>query len=819
MADYPISNVPRRVQYVNTGVGPYLFNFEILVQTDIAVYRGDTLLTLTTDYTVTINANGTGSVTLTTAGTGNITIVGARAIQRTSDYTTNGDLFASTLNTDLDSQTIYSQQLAENLDRTIKIPITDASTLNMQLPSAATRGNKIFGFTASGQPTVSTTTVAQLDAAVSSFVNTTGNNASSILYNPTGTGAVQTTVQAKLRESVSVKDFGAVGDGVADDTLAIQAACNTANDVFFPAGTYLVSELDIPSDTCLYGVKNKKSIIKRKNNGATNAFITVVNKSNVSFKYLQIDGNKANQTNAAHNIAIVGSEQIVVEHCLIKNAKIISGGYGAGIAFSDGTNDTEVEQSRVAFNTIENCDGAGIYINKDSYISINDNLFKSNTDGIVTINFVFPPVQFVQNYFTITNNRCLFNTNVGIRFVGFYTGGTSGAPIQGPLEPPQRGVVIANNICKSNGQYGIAYQGFGAAITGNHVEDNGTTGEDGGILVNAWGASVVGNVVYNNSFFGIDAGGCLSTLVNSNIVSYQGNTSGLGSIGINIGGTIDCQVVGNILENNGGSSATAIYASGWEFGGGTYFDQLGAHLLIANNQIKSTASGSFGIYVNNGFNSVTLVGNQVRNSGANNAYILRGGSNEFQVSANNNIDWTNGSLLPSVASASTLVIPDVGDDFAVTGTTGITKILTNSASVFDGKVRFVQITNNGTGYDPASPPSVTFSAPPSGTTATGTALVSNSGKVIGVEITNAGSGYTSAPTVTFGSGSAAGTARIGCDNFTGRLITLRFTGGALTVTQGNNLIIDGNFTSGAGGTSILTLRGAFNNWYEISRRA
>ena len=39
MADYAISNVPRRVVYANSGVGPYAFTFEILSQTDSAVYR------------------------------------------------------------------------------------------------------------------------------------------------------------------------------------------------------------------------------------------------------------------------------------------------------------------------------------------------------------------------------------------------------------------------------------------------------------------------------------------------------------------------------------------------------------------------------------------------------------------------------------------------------------------------------------------------------------------------------------------------------------------------------------------------------------
>jgi len=45
-------------------------------------------------------------------------------------------------------------------------------------------------------------------------------------------------LNTKVSEIISVKDFGAVGDGVADDTTAIQAAVNNGKTVFFPSGTY-----------------------------------------------------------------------------------------------------------------------------------------------------------------------------------------------------------------------------------------------------------------------------------------------------------------------------------------------------------------------------------------------------------------------------------------------------------------------------------------------------------------------------------------------------------------------------------------------------
>jgi len=157
MANYPISNVSRRVVYTGSaGVGPYAFTFEIINSSDVDVYKNDTLLTLTTNYTVTINANGTGSVTLVVAATGSdrITIVGARAIERTTDFVTGGDLFANTLNEEIDSQTIFVQQVAETAERSIKAPVTDPTNINMTLPSQTSRAGKILAFDASGNPTI-----------------------------------------------------------------------------------------------------------------------------------------------------------------------------------------------------------------------------------------------------------------------------------------------------------------------------------------------------------------------------------------------------------------------------------------------------------------------------------------------------------------------------------------------------------------------------------------------------------------------------------------------------------------------------------------
>lgn len=94
----------------------------------------------------------------------------------------------------------------------------------------------------------------------SMFSASTGS--SQVGFVASGTGATLRTVQAKLRDVVNVKDFGAVGDGVTDDTTAIQNALNSgAGLVIAPAGTYKVTSLNVPSYTVLSGAGKNSTVI------------------------------------------------------------------------------------------------------------------------------------------------------------------------------------------------------------------------------------------------------------------------------------------------------------------------------------------------------------------------------------------------------------------------------------------------------------------------------------------------------------------------------------------------------------------------------
>jgi hypothetical protein len=92
---------------------------------------------------------------------------------------------------------------------------------------------------------------------VQSLTSTQATTAALVSYNQGGTGAVAYTVQDKLRQTVSVKDFGAVGNGTTDDTSAIQAALNAGagGNVLLPQGQYkITSSLVVAAGTRVTGL-------------------------------------------------------------------------------------------------------------------------------------------------------------------------------------------------------------------------------------------------------------------------------------------------------------------------------------------------------------------------------------------------------------------------------------------------------------------------------------------------------------------------------------------------------------------------------------
>lgn len=107
-------------------------------------------------------------------------------------------------------------------------------------------------------------------------------------YLPAGTDAVATTVQGKLRESVSVLDFGADPTGIADATTAFTNALAVGRNVYAPAGTYKLNALALLSNHAIFGDGMRRTIFIPAS-GATSVLLidaTSVAKQNVTLQDL-----------------------------------------------------------------------------------------------------------------------------------------------------------------------------------------------------------------------------------------------------------------------------------------------------------------------------------------------------------------------------------------------------------------------------------------------------------------------------------------------------------------------------------------------------
>jgi hypothetical protein len=133
---------------------------------------------------------------------------------------------------------------AGNIANTNPIVLDSAGRVPNEIWLTSTLAYKFLLKTSTGTQIAS---YDNISGGVDSASLAASSGSSLIGFIQSGAGAVAETVQTKLREIISVKDFGAVGNGSADDTAAVQAAFTAANGatysktVFFPAGTYLIN--------------------------------------------------------------------------------------------------------------------------------------------------------------------------------------------------------------------------------------------------------------------------------------------------------------------------------------------------------------------------------------------------------------------------------------------------------------------------------------------------------------------------------------------------------------------------------------------------
>lgn len=101
------------------------------------------------------------------------------------------------------------------------------------------------------------TVAAALTAYEAAVAASTGSSLVGFINSPAG--SIARTVQARMRDWVSVKDYGATGDGSTNDTVAIQAAFSAGGAIYFPPGVYCYTSLTINTACRIIGANQRGS--------------------------------------------------------------------------------------------------------------------------------------------------------------------------------------------------------------------------------------------------------------------------------------------------------------------------------------------------------------------------------------------------------------------------------------------------------------------------------------------------------------------------------------------------------------------------------
>lgn len=344
-----------------------------------------------------------------------------------------------------------------------------------------------------------------------------------------GTGATTRTFTEKLRDSLSVKDFGAVGDGVTDDAAAINAALTAAGslgkDCYAPGGTYLcTAKLVVPADVTFWGEGRKTKM------QSAIPSVDVVELVMLSGDYAAIE-----------HMRLTGTGQVLNQE---------DGNRGIWIG-SDPDHDIPangmVAHARVEDVYIDNFTGNGISGHFTQAKIIHCHIHQTTDSGLhiepwCTDNLVFDCDFTDTRYSGIDMNGA--RNQILCNRMSDCGGGTSDLNSHNGIlmamannSYPLDYNIVEGNVIKNNGGSGIALHGCtGAGITpakGNQIRGNTCTGHTtvqatahvpSGIAI--WGGSfnvVEGNICADNRDNYVITGAGIATSCQGNIV--QGNQS------------------------------------------------------------------------------------------------------------------------------------------------------------------------------------------------------------------------------------------------------------------------------------------------------
>jgi hypothetical protein len=354
-----------------------------------------------------------------------------------------------------------------------------------------------------------------------------------------GTGAVPRGAQDKMREALSVTDFGATGDGATDDTAAIQAADTAAagRALYFPPGTYMINGTGIAKgNASWYGPGGRQATLKAMAvSNTTGELILGVEQDDVEVTGLAFDISQ--MTSPAVNRAALAFR---LSDRLRIHANSFLGFPEIGIALN-ACNGYWVADNYLEILTAKNTQNQAILCSTASGASVGG-VIEGNTCIGSAINLSGNRIRIANNYVTdwkfgggVTTEQdantydLVIEGNVLVNGTGVDVNATACMGVENWALRS----VIRGNICVGNAGDGINNGGQDCVVSGNVCNANGLQGPGyagiasryGDVTYNGRGSVITGNKCAGQSYGYIDQNASLAgiTLSGNN---FNNNTTG-----------------------------------------------------------------------------------------------------------------------------------------------------------------------------------------------------------------------------------------------------------------------------------------------------